>query len=66
MKNFIIKVMSYLGNVGVAFIATGIIAVTFKQAPYHESITIAMIGFCVIIIASIVSLNLEGDKDECS
>jgi hypothetical protein len=46
---------SHIGNIGVAFIATGAIAGFFEQVGIEAAVKVAAIGLVFIIIASLIT-----------
>jgi hypothetical protein len=46
---------SHIGNIGVAFIATGVIAGFFEQVAIEAAVKVAAIGLVFIIIASLIT-----------
>lgn len=55
MKKFAKKLFEYIGNIGVAFIATGVIAGFFEQVVAEMAFKITITGIMFIILASLIT-----------
>ena len=55
MKKFAKRLFDYIGNIGVAFIATGAIAGFFEQVAVAMAVRVSVVGIIFIILASLIT-----------